>query len=158
MTAVVRPTTLDDAGVFHDVMMAAGRHDLDPRASWHRVTLTDVAVSLGQYGGFVAEEDGRILGVVSHRPWGRTLTLNKLAVLPEARGRGLATLLVRAVEAHAARHGYEQVLLAVSSYNTRLVPMYEHLGYRVDPEAVYPFANPTSPAPVVLVKAAEVHA
>jgi ribosomal protein S18 acetylase RimI-like enzyme len=151
----VRPTTGDDATVFHRVMMEAGRFDIDPRSGWHRVSPADVELSLTWYGGFLAEDDGEVVGVVSYRPYGprsTTLTLNKLGVLPHARGRGVASLLVRAVETHARQNGYRQVLLAVSALNTRVVPIYQHLGYTIDPDAVYPFASPLSDPPVVLVK------
>ncbi|MFC0619210.1 GNAT family N-acetyltransferase [Deinococcus budaensis] len=131
-------------------MMAAG---MDPRSSWSRTRPQDVAWSLGQGGGFLAWDGERAVGCVGWRPDGpETLTLNKLATLPDVRGRGLGAALVRAVEEVAARDGYARVLLAVSQYNLEVVPFYERLGYRVDEEAVYAHANPASAPPVVLVK------
>nr|WP_246580585.1 GNAT family N-acetyltransferase [Deinococcus aestuarii] len=132
-------------------MMAAG---MDPRSSWSRTTVDDVRWSLGQGGGFLAFLGEEAVGCVGWRPDGReTLTLNKLATLPERRGQGIGAALVRAVEEVAARGGYARVLLAVSRYNLAVLPFYERLGYRVDAGAVYAHANPHSPPPVVLVKA-----
>lgn len=54
-TFSLRPTTPDDAPVFHPVMMAAG---MDPRSSWSRTTVDDVRWSLGQ-------------GAASSLSWGR---------------------------------------------------------------------------------------
>lgn len=151
MTFTLRPATPSDAPVFHPVMMAAG---MDPRSSWSRTTVDDVRWSLGQGGGFLAFLGEEAVGCVGWRPDGReTLTLNKLATRPEARGKGIGAALVHAVEEVAARDGYARVLLAVSQYNLAALPFYERLGYRVDGGAVYAHANPHSPPPVVLVKA-----
>ena len=152
MAPTLRPATPADALAFHAVMMAAG---MDPRSRWNRTRVEDVAWSLEQGGGFLAWEDGKAVGCVGWRPDGPdTLTLNKLATRPEARGQGIGAALVREVEKVAARKGYGRVLLAVSRYNLVVIPFYERLGYRVDPAAVYADAHPQSPPPLVLVKEA----
>lgn len=150
MTPTLRPAGPADAPAFHAVMMAAG---MDPRSSWTRTRVEDVAWSLGQGGGFLAWGGEEAVGCVGWRPDGPdTLTLNKLATRPAVRGQGLGAALVRAVEEVAAREGYARVLLAVSQYNLDVLPFYERLGYRVDKEAVYAHAHPHSPPPVVMVK------
>ncbi|MEF2278985.1 GNAT family N-acetyltransferase [Deinococcus sp. YIM 134068] len=150
MTPTLRPALPADAPIFHVVMMAAG---MDPRSSWSRTRVEDVAWSLGQGGGFLAWQDGEAVGCVGWRPDGsRTLTLNKLATRPDMRGQGIGAALVRAVEEVAARDGYARVLLAVSQYNLAVRPFYERLGYRVDGAARYAHANPHNPPPLVLVK------
>lgn len=156
MTFALRPASPADAPAFHAVMMAAG---MDPRSSWSRTTAGDVARSLELGGGFLAWASGngageRAVGCVSFRPDGaQTLTLNKLATLPEARGQSIGAALVQAVQQVAAERGYRRVLLAVSQYNLEVLPFYERLGYVVDEAAEYSFRSPTSPRPVVLVKA-----
>lgn len=151
MTLTLRPSTPEDAPAFYTVMMAAG---MDPRSSWVRTTPDDLRRTLALGGGFLAEQGEQALGCVGWRADGpETLTLNKLAVLPQARGQGIARRLVAAVEAHAVRHGYQRVLLAVSQYNLEVIPFYEGLGYVIDPQAEYAFRSPQSPRPVVLVKA-----
>lgn len=151
MTLTLRPTTPADARAFHAVMMAAG---MDPRSSWSRTRVEDVAWSLDQGGGFLAWNGAEAVGCVGWRPDGpETLTLNKLATRPDMRGQGIGAALVRAVEEIAARDGHARVLLAVSRYNLEVLPFYERLGYRVDEGAVYVHANAASPPPVVLVKA-----
>jgi GNAT superfamily N-acetyltransferase len=146
----LRPTTPADAPAFHAVMMAAG---MDPRSSWSRTRVEDVAWSLEQGGGFLAWNGAEAVGCVGWRPGGpRTLTLNKLATRPDVRGQGLGAALVRAVEDVAARDSYARILLAVSQYNLEVLPFYERLGY-VPTAEKYAHANPASPPPVVLVKA-----
>ena len=62
-------------------MMAAG---MDPRSSWSRTRVADVAWSLEQGGGFLAWAGSEAVGCVGWRPDGpRTLTLNKLATRPD---------------------------------------------------------------------------
>ncbi len=157
MTYTLRPTTPADAPAVHAVMMAAG---MDPRSSWVRTSVADVEWSLGTGGGVLALGEGGTpaVGCVGYRPDGfHTLTLNKLATLPVARGQGLGTALVRAVEARARAGGYGRVLLAVSQYNLGVIPFYERLGYVVGRER-YAFAHPDSPPPVVLVRQLTVEA
>ncbi|AWN23105.1 GNAT family N-acetyltransferase [Deinococcus irradiatisoli] len=150
MTFDLRPAAPHDAFAFHAVMMAAG---MDPRSSWIRTTPEDIARSLQLGGGFLAWAGEQALGCVSFRADGpHTLTLNKLATLPQARGRGIGRALVQAVEQVAEGGGYSRVLLAVSQYNPEVLPFYRRLGYQEDERAEYAFAHPGSPRPVVLVK------
>lgn len=152
MTPSLRSVTRADLPAFHTVMMAAG---MDSRSSWSRTTLADLEHSLFGVGagGFVAWAGAEAVGCVGFRPDGEgTLTLNKLATLPHARGQGIGAALVGVVEDLAAQRDYGRVLLAVSQFNLDVVPFYERLGYRQDSVAVYAHASPLSPKPVVLVK------
>ncbi|QFP78509.1 GNAT family N-acetyltransferase [Deinococcus sp. AJ005] len=132
-------------------MLAAG---MDPRSSWNRTTLEGLEQSLFApgSGGFVAVCGGEVCGCVGFRPDREdTLTLNRLATLPDMRGQDIGAALVRAVETVAAERGFRRVLLAVSQFNLEVVPYYERLGY-VQANEIYAFASPGSPVPVVLVK------
>ena len=91
-----------------------------------------VAVSRGSYvgaGRLVVEEPGYhgldvSLGRVGH--------LGRLAVMPEARGSGVGSMLVRQIEACAGVRGLRVVYLGAQSYVTKF---YEGLGYQVFGEA-----------------------
>lgn len=153
--AALRPVSRADLPAFHGVMMSAG---MDSRSSWSRTTVQDLEHSLFAEGagGFVAlDNGGEVVGCVGFRPDGAaTLTLNKLATLPEVRGQGYGQKLVQAVEETAQRGGFRRVLLAVSQYNLEVIPFYKRLDY-VESDEVYRFAHPNSPKPVVLVKQLE---
>ncbi|WP_295821153.1 GNAT family N-acetyltransferase [uncultured Deinococcus sp.] len=147
----LRPVNREDIPAFHAVMMSAG---MDPRSSWSRTTPQDLERSLFSpgSGGFLAVSGEGGVGCVGYRPDGpQTLTLNKLATLPHARGTGLGRALVWQVEHVARAGGYGRVLLAVSQFNLDVLPFYEKLGYVVSDDT-YAHANPSSPPPVVLVK------
>ena len=57
--------------------------------------------------------------------------VERVAVLPSERGRGLGRELMAAVETHAAEEGYEAVFLHAQ---VPVVAFYEGLGYEVTSE------------------------
>ncbi|MBM3271475.1 MAG: GNAT family N-acetyltransferase [Candidatus Sericytochromatia bacterium] len=60
-----------------------------------------------------------------------TAKIGRVAVLPEARGRGIATRLVRLVEEYAGREG---VTRAILDSQIDVMPLYEKLGYVAEGE------------------------
>lgn len=139
---------------FLSVLRAAG---LDPRSRWGELTVDDLARTMSgpHSGGFLAvESEGQAVGCVGFRPDRddpTTLTLNKLATLPEVRGQGIARHLVGEVEGVAQAEGFRRVLLAVSQVNLGVIPFYEGLGYRqVDEE--YAYSSGRNGRPVVMSK------
>jgi ribosomal protein S18 acetylase RimI-like enzyme len=80
----------------------------------------------------VAEVDGAVVGTVmggydGHRGW-----VYAVAVLPEYRRRGIATALIRRLEADLAERGCVKINLQVRSSNPGVVSFYEGLGFRVE--------------------------
>lgn len=159
----IRRVTPADLPDFLAVMLAAG---MDPRSAWNSTTVADLEKTMSgpHSGGFLAldgrelDGGGEAVGCVGFRPDlhdPHTLTLNKLATLPQVRGQGVARHLVGEVEGVAAREGFRRVLLAVSQVNLGAVPFYERLGYRQVNED-YAYSSGKNGRPVVLVK--EVHA
>lgn len=67
---------------------------------------------------YVAEEDGQIVGVlnfvVKHQG---TLKISPLIVREEARGKGVAKLLLKEVDQYAREHGVRQIYCTVSAKN-----------------------------------------
>lgn len=81
---------------------------------------------------YVAEEAGRWLGVV-----GAFVRINPLEVQlismwvdPEARGRGIARDLIRAVASWTLERGSERVVLFVQEANEPAQQLYERAGFR----------------------------
>lgn len=83
---------------------------------------------LGRYLG--VREGGRLLAMAGERlrPTGAT-EISAVCTDPAARGRGLATALVRAV-AHGVRERGELPFLHAAAQNARAIGLYEHLGFR----------------------------
>ena len=84
-------------------------------------------LSLSPSGCFAAEEDDRILGVMTTTTYDRLAFLGAVIVSPEARGRGLGRLLMQAALLHLAASGVETVRL--NAY-LDVVRFYERLGFR----------------------------
>jgi len=68
--------------------------------------------------------------VVFFRKGSRVARLYSLASKPEARGKGVGTALVEAVEAAARRRRCRTVRLEVRTDNLAAIRLYERLGYR----------------------------
>jgi ribosomal protein S18 acetylase RimI-like enzyme len=81
---------------------------------------------------FVAVIDGTVVGTVmggydGHRGW-----VYSLAVLPDYRGRGIGTALMRHVEGELTRRGCPKINLQVLASNVATVAFYTKLGYVVE--------------------------
>ena len=116
---VVRIMTLADCRAVAALIrraFAAQPVATDPPPSALRETATTVAAHLAAGGGAVASAGGKIVGSVMWEPQDGGLYMQRLAVAPAWRGRGIARALVAATEAAARRAGLLRVHLG-----TRLV-------------------------------------
>ncbi|MEZ0165086.1 GNAT family N-acetyltransferase [Kineococcus sp. LSe6-4] len=84
---------------------------------------------MGRYLG--VREDGRLLAMAGERlRLGAATEISAVCTDPSARGRGLATTLLRAV-AHGIRERGELPFLHAAAHNTGAIGLYEHLGFRL---------------------------
>ena len=112
----------------------------DPPPSALRETSSSVAAHLAAGGGAVACAGGKIVGSVMWEPKDGGLYLQRLAVEPGWRGRGIARALIAATEAAARRAGQPRLYLGIRlvlTANRRLfascgfveVALHAHPGY-----------------------------
>ncbi len=80
----------------------------------------------------VAEENGSIVGVVLGRWEGRRGWINRLAVAPAQRHKGLGSLLVSEIEKRLKAKGCEKVNLLIEADNSGVQVFYERIGYNRD--------------------------
>ena len=80
----------------------------------------------------VCEVEARVVGTVLAGFDGVRGWVHHLAVLPEFRRRGLATLLMRTAERDLTRAGCPKLNLQVRASNSEVVAFYESLGYTVE--------------------------
>jgi len=121
MPVLVRPATPDDADAMRRVYLAAGRE------AWaHFLPAEQVGASGTAFSGdrgFVAEEDGEVVGFA----WLRESELDTLYTDPRVWGRGAGRALM-----DAALAGLPEATLWTAEQNTRARRVYERYGWRPD--------------------------
>ena len=131
----IRKLTIDD----HDTLCALWEGAGLPYRPNGRDTREHIASQIN--GGcsiyLAAEEDGRIVGAILGTHDGRKGWLNRLAVSPDHRGRGIATMLVRAVEETCIELGIEIFACQIEDWNTTSMSIFDHLGYTRHADIIY---------------------
>lgn len=131
---VTRLATPDDASVMHDVMQRAFSEYvgvLRVPSSAHAETVDDVRRALLTGGGVLACVESRCVGCARFLLEPEALYVGRVAVLPEFRRRGIASLLMRRIEEHAPSLGRDTVCLKARAALPSNVELYRALGYQV---------------------------
>ncbi|MCR4395689.1 MAG: GNAT family N-acetyltransferase [Candidatus Saccharicenans sp.] len=92
----------------------------------------------------VAEAEGRVIGTVLASYDGRKGWINRLAVDPSFRGRGLAQKLVRLAEQELEKEGLRMFAALIEADNLPSIKLFQKLGYVHHPEIKY-FTRKLSP-------------
>lgn len=141
-------TPADAARLAHTIAAAFAQYRgrLVPESSAFKETPEAILAQLAQgSGAILAERDGEVLGCVMTEPMEGDLYFGRLAVLPNARGLGLAKRLIAAVEADARARGLPGVRLGVRIALPDNQRLFRSLGYReISREAHAGFDHPTS--------------
>lgn len=148
-TLILRAATSADAAAIAATIAAAFeeyRGKLRPESGAFRETTEGIAAELGrESGAIVAERNGRMLGCVMVKLEEDDLYFGRLAVLPAARGQGIARKLIEAVEDEARRRELAGVRLGVRIVLTENQRLFTDLGYvETSREAHEGFDHPTS--------------
>ena len=146
---ILRAATPADAPLLAATIAAAFeqyRGKLVPESGAFRETPEAIAAELARASGAIlAEQNGRVLACVMLQLVEGDLYFGRLAVRPEARGRGLARRLVEAVEDEARRRELPGVRLGVRVVLTGNQRLFASLGYvEISREAHEGFDHPTS--------------
>jgi len=97
--------------------------------------LVEAAQSTASF--WVAELDGRVVAAVLGTHDGRKGWINRLAVLPEYRGRGIAIQLVRVAEESLYKKGMEIVACLIEDDNQVSMDFFKKMGYAKHPDIIY---------------------
>ena len=138
MSVVVREARDDEAALIGELTYAAYAHDA-PVHEVYAPQLRDAGRRIKEAVVLVAEDAGRVLGAVTYVPDGgpwaelssgpQDAEFRMLAVAPEARGRGVAELLVRDVLARARAGGKTRVVISSSTHMAVAHRLYDRLGF-----------------------------
>ena len=130
----VRLVTASDAPLVRELMLRGFeqfRDALDPPSSAFRESDDDVAAAIERGGAAVARLGELPVGSVRFEPEGSWLYIGRLAVVPEARRRGVAQALMLAAEAEAHRFGVREAQLTMREALPGNRALFEKLGYAV---------------------------
>lgn len=104
-------------------------------ASWLQGPETTFVAVAGASGesddgtGTLADPGGDVVGAIQLRDAGSERNVERLAVVPERQGEGIATRLLDRVEAHARDRGDDRLRLATVADHPFLVEWYGRRGY-----------------------------
>lgn len=79
----------------------------------------------------IAEQDGKIIGYAGIALAGDVADIHTIAVIPEYRGRGIATQLMDRLESWAIEKGIKSLMLEMREGNSEAQPLYEGRGYSI---------------------------
>lgn len=79
---------------------------------------------------FAAEEDGKILGVITGRAYYNEVHIGDLIVTSSVRKGGIGSKLVRAVEDNYRGNGYDKITL--TTFGFQAPEFYKKLGYEIE--------------------------
>jgi ribosomal protein S18 acetylase RimI-like enzyme len=85
----------------------------------------------------VAENGGRLIGTVLATHDGRKGWINRLAVLPEFRHRGIARLLLKEAEDSLYRRGLEIITCLIEEDNPGSMDFFQRAGYVKHRDIIY---------------------
>jgi ribosomal protein S18 acetylase RimI-like enzyme len=145
-TANVRFTqaTREDAARVHAITQAAYaeyRGVLDPPSGVDRECIADVERALDEGGAVLAWIGDTAVGTVRLQHAADHLAVERLAVIPTARGQGIARALLAYLEDLARQSHLPEVRLGVRLSLPRNVDLYQGLGYQI--RSVHPYPEGT---------------
>jgi len=131
----VREFRLEDYEAVLELWTAAGL-SFRPKGRDRRDRLA-AELTRGRAVFLVAESEGRVIGTVLGTHDGRKGWINRLAVVPQWRHRGVARLLVREVETRLEVLGVEITAALVETPNEGSLRFFRAIGYVHDPQIEY---------------------
>jgi len=93
-------------------------------------TLDELGAELVENLGCVAHERGRMIGAARARVDGGLLLIGRIAIAPDAQGRGIGTRLLDAVEERGRQAGCREAELFTGSLSEANLRLYRRTGYR----------------------------
>ena len=135
MTAIIRTMTLSDYDSVYQLWHSTPGMGLN--------TIDDSREGIEKYlkrnptTSFVAEQDGRIVGVIMAGHDGRRGYIYHTAVLPEYRGHGIAGQLVNHAMAALEKEGISKAALVAFKSNDIGNGFWEHIGFTEREDLVY---------------------
>ncbi len=130
----ITEATAAEAAIVHHVMQAAFSqytHNCVTPFPAHYETVDDVAAAIHEGGAVLAWLWNEAAGSARYRLLPEHFIIERVSVLPEYQGRGIAGAVMSYLEAVAASYGYSQVELTTRISLTKNIALYQKLGYEM---------------------------
>ena len=111
---------------------------LDPPSGVDTETVADVESALAEGGNLLAWEGATAVASARFRLHTAYLYVGRLAVLPDQRGRGIASAIMRAMETIARATGRPEVALGTRLRLPQNIALYHKLGYQITKSQKHP--------------------
>ncbi len=135
MTIDVFPAAARHAELVYKIMQAAyaeyAENDAMPFAA-HQETLDDVRAAIEHGGAVLAWYEGAVIGTARYRLDGAHFVIERVSVLPGFRGCGVASAMLRTLEATASSFGCATTELCSRLALPRNIAIYQRRGYEID--------------------------
>lgn len=92
--------------------------------------MVESSFSMETFFGFVAEEEGKVVGYVGASSVFDTADILLIASSPSFRRKGAAKALLNAVEKEAAERGADRIMLEVDESNDAAINLYLSIGFK----------------------------
>lgn len=130
----ITEASLAQASVVHRIMRAAfamySAESYPPFAA-HTETIDDVADAIRAGGAIILWADRQPIGSARYRLCDGVFVIERVSVLPDYQGQGLARLMMNYLEQLALVYGYHQTELCSRTSLERNLKFYRNLGYDV---------------------------
>ena len=118
---------------------------IDPPSSALKETARDFDARLKSETCFVVEAEGRLIGCVFCIPQGDSLYIGRLAVAPDWRRRGVASVLIEAAKDEARRIGAARITLKARILLASNLALFKRHGFAIAGEETHEgYGAPTS--------------
>ena len=141
------PAGIEEAATVHRIMRLSFeeyRGKLHPESGALRENLEEVRAGILSGGAFLAYVGEEIAGCARFRIFPGHVYGERIGVLPNYRGQGIAVALTHAIEGCAAARGVPHVQVKVRASIPSNLRLYEKLGYRVLESDPYPVGTDVS--------------
>jgi ribosomal protein S18 acetylase RimI-like enzyme len=131
---LIREGSTEDCPAALVLMLAAFaqyRDWLEPESGVFRETAVTLQTKLQKETLLLAFDQDKLVGCLFYKPLDNGLYFGRLAVLPEAQGRGIARQLIAAVETVARSRNCDFVTLSVRIVLKENIRFFTSLGYEI---------------------------
>jgi len=130
----VSPARIVDAELVHRITRTAYREydgAMDPPMAGARERLADAEAGIRRGGAVLAWDGDQPVGSARYRMANGTVLIKRVSVLPEWRGRGIATAMLAYIEKLARNQGRTRASLTVRMGLSDSLGLYVRLGYEL---------------------------